>query len=374
MRFDLKYRVWSAVVICTLAFGSFASSVKAKAQTFVSPKGEAQNVRVEQRENGIVHIIYDLSSNDPRAVFSVRVEASQDSGTTFDMQPKSVTGDAGEGVTPGVGKRIMWDSGKDVERVQIAQLRFRIFATGGPLQPMPVPTESSDTPTRANAPTSPEPAAPVSSGGGGSVRKWIFIGGGLAAAGAAAAVFAVPKNAAPIAGAVSVNPSTGLASSTAIAFLAQGASDPDGDALNYSWDFGDSSSGSGASTSHTYANAGTFTVTVTVSDGKKSAAATGSVVIRNLTGTWTGSFGSLTFSMNLTQNGASISGTYSDRDGSGSVSAGTASPGNGVRWTVNQAGFVPFVFSGTVDSGVTTINGTIISGITGSQPSFTMRR
>jgi PKD repeat protein len=45
------------------------------------------------------------------------------------------------------------------------------------------------------------------------------------------------------------------------------ASDADGDALNYAWDFGDGTFDSGTSVSHAYAAAGIFTATVTVSDG-----------------------------------------------------------------------------------------------------------
>ena len=52
-----------------------------------------------------------------------------------------------------------------------------------------------------------------------------------------------------------------------IAFSAA-ASDPDGDPISYSWDFGDTTSAAGASVSHAYSNAGAFTVTLTVSDGK----------------------------------------------------------------------------------------------------------
>jgi hypothetical protein len=45
-----------------------------------------------------------------------------------------------------------------------------------------------------------------------------------------------------------------------------GSSDPDGNALTYSWDFGDGNSGSGAVVSHTYALAGNYVATLTVTD------------------------------------------------------------------------------------------------------------
>ena len=146
----------------------------------------------------------------------------------------------------------------------------------------------------------------------------------------------------PMAGTVAVNPSTGLAASTAITFTAQGASDPDGDDLTFTWNFGDGSSGTGSPVTKTYANAGTFNVTVDVSDGKKSASAAGSVTIRNMTGNWVGTItqGTFTvpFAMILTQTGAAVSGTYSDSFGPGTIS-GTVSPGNAVRLVGKSARF-----------------------------------
>ncbi len=56
-----------------------------------------------------------------------------------------------------------------------------------------------------------------------------------------------------------------------VSFSGTGSSDPDGDALTYSWDFdvtdGIQEDATGATPSHTYSSAGTFTVTLTVSDG-----------------------------------------------------------------------------------------------------------
>jgi PKD repeat protein len=54
----------------------------------------------------------------------------------------------------------------------------------------------------------------------------------------------------------------------ALSFNGSGSTDPDGDPLTYSWNFGDSTTGSGPTPIHAYAAAGTFTVTLTVNDGK----------------------------------------------------------------------------------------------------------
>jgi PKD repeat protein len=45
-----------------------------------------------------------------------------------------------------------------------------------------------------------------------------------------------------------------------------GATDPDGDPLTFSWDFGDSGTSTGANPTHFYATAGVYTATVTVTD------------------------------------------------------------------------------------------------------------
>lgn len=51
-------------------------------------------------------------------------------------------------------------------------------------------------------------------------------------------------------------------------FSGAGSTDPDGDSLTYSWNFGDGTTGTGLNVQKTYNNAGTYKVVLTVSDGR----------------------------------------------------------------------------------------------------------
>jgi glucose/arabinose dehydrogenase len=63
------------------------------------------------------------------------------------------------------------------------------------------------------------------------------------------------------------SPASGAAPLT-VNFGGSGSTDPNGDTLTYSWNFGDGTSASGVTTSHTYGSAGPYTATLTVSDGR----------------------------------------------------------------------------------------------------------
>jgi parallel beta-helix repeat protein len=65
---------------------------------------------------------------------------------------------------------------------------------------------------------------------------------------------------------INATPQSGTAP-LSVSFNASASSDPDGDTLVYSWNFGDGASGSGIETSHTYNNPGAYTATLTVDDG-----------------------------------------------------------------------------------------------------------
>ncbi|HEU4335383.1 MAG TPA: putative Ig domain-containing protein, partial [Candidatus Eisenbacteria bacterium] len=66
------------------------------------------------------------------------------------------------------------------------------------------------------------------------------------------------------------------------AFDGTGSSDPDGNPLQFSWDYGDGATGSGPTPSHTYMAGGRFTVTLAVSDGMSSAADATSITIQDV--------------------------------------------------------------------------------------------
>jgi hypothetical protein len=78
--------------------------------------------------------------------------------------------------------------------------------------------------------------------------------------------------------AVLTGPSSGNVN-TSLSFSAEDSTDSDGNALTFSWSFGDGGVATGATVTHSFVSANTYTVEVTVSDGSLSAIATKSVTV-----------------------------------------------------------------------------------------------
>jgi hypothetical protein len=202
------------------------------------------------------------------------------------------------------------------------------------------------------------------SGGG---KKWIFIGGGLAAVGAGAAVaLGGGKNKPPTVGDIVVNPRVvGIASLTEFDFSAS-ASDPNGDALTYQWTFGDGTSGSTLERpKHVYGGASVstpFQVTLTVSDGVSSSAPKPtSVDVTKLDGSWATApdANGITRSLLLTQTGTLLSGAYNHGGCStGGSAAGQVTAPRTVSLLLNAGCWEPITFSGTISDDAKSMSGT----------------
>ena len=125
---------------------------------------------------------------------------------------------------------------------------------------------------------------------------WSGLGrplGGKADPGVGPAPSADVANRPPTTGGIDINPtySEGLVSATKFTFTATGVTDPDGDPIRYTWDFGDGSPPprSAASVTRVYDRVNRFEVKLLINDGKHQddvLAATTTVTIRDITGTW----------------------------------------------------------------------------------------
>ncbi|MGB7219301.1 MAG: PEGA domain-containing protein [Vicinamibacterales bacterium] len=206
-------------------------------------------------------------------------------------------------------------------------------------------------------------------GGGGGSKLPLYLA--LAGGGAVAAVLLLkkddtPVNQPPTIGAISFAPTTAIVATITTLSVASPA-DPDGDALTFAWDFGDGTpAGTGASTTHVYTAAATRTVTVTVSDGKGgSVMATGSLVVKSLTGVWSGPLSccggqTLNSVVTLTQSGTNLTGTYTDQfvGDAGTVTGTVNATTRQVIFTNSITAFPgQFSFTGTANAAVTTLTG-----------------
>jgi hypothetical protein len=147
----------------------------------------------------------------------------------------------------------------------------------------------------SDKPLAAAPGAPSSPPGfwgeGHLGTKTLLIGGAvLGGVGVGLLASRTTPNHAPTLGGIDVSPALALQQITEISFAARNASDPDGDALTYLWDFGDKVSGTGASPLHLYLLAGGFTVRLRVKDERGATAdATTTVTVKSVTGRWEGS-------------------------------------------------------------------------------------
>ena len=121
------------VAVCTmiaLVAQALAGPVHAGEAPLVAKQTGAASATVENLQtsfsSGVVTITYDLTAFESPSSFDVTLEVSTDGGQTYDVQPRSMSGDVGRPVSSGRGKRIVWEFAKDVENLQINQFRFRI--------------------------------------------------------------------------------------------------------------------------------------------------------------------------------------------------------------------------------------------------------
>jgi PKD repeat protein len=145
----------------------------------------------------------------------------------------------------------------------------------------------------------------------------------------------------PPSASVAVTPgSAPLASITTVTFTAT-ATDPDGDAVSFAWQFGDSQTASGQAASHVFTDPGTYSVTLTATDSKGAATKIETrVVVKGIAGLWEDS--DPRYGFTFSQTGLAFAGVYSH-----DVSGGTfTAPVDGAMNAPRDVGFY-ITYNGT---------------------------
>jgi hypothetical protein len=186
-----------------------------------------------------------------------------------------------------------------------------------------------------------------------------------------------PANRAPVIDSLNFGPSFGIAGLTQFTFTAS-ASDPDGDALTYSWDVAGNAF-SGTNGTIVFSGGGNGTARLTVTDSKGMASSDSrTFTVGSMTGRWSGSIpGYTNLSFDLTQNGAIVTGTFFEQFfGSGRIDpaqTGRIDADGNVEMRFKLSVFTDFEFKGRMDSTGRRITGGVFGSGFSGQP-FTMTK
>jgi len=166
------------------------------------------------------------------------------------------------------------------------------------------------------------------------------------------------------AGTIAIAPA-GAIVGTSVTLESRLASDPAGNSLSFTWDFGDGDSATGEATSHVYATPGDYYATVTVSSSEGgSAVASLHIPVRSLTARWSADLDPVPGGpaperrgrVSITQDGLDLRGTYGDDSRQGIVEGRISEKGT-VTFTVTSPGLAPLTFTGTAGPDVVTLVG-----------------
>jgi formylglycine-generating enzyme required for sulfatase activity len=117
-----------AMCAALMVFGMLAVA------TTVSAQGSApvvSNVVAQQIPGtGNVRVTYDVSDPDGDSV-SVSVIFSSNNGTTYDMLPRTISGDVSKRIAPGAGKVVTWAASSDFPGLYYPQVVAKVIANDG---------------------------------------------------------------------------------------------------------------------------------------------------------------------------------------------------------------------------------------------------
>ena len=91
-----------------------------------------------------MEIVYDLEDTDGD-LMTVSLQVSSDGGSSFDIEARTLTGDVGERIAGGKGKKIIWQVAVDIPDLYGTNFVFEVVANDnvGPVEEFVSPTDGS---------------------------------------------------------------------------------------------------------------------------------------------------------------------------------------------------------------------------------------